>query len=489
MSELTQDSSERASTRLSLRHLHQKRIVRRGLRVFLLAVLSLLGAAFVVTSFGAQTYHWRAFDVQVSIHPARHGETHLVFTPLGEVRAATHKTPLALEVSLRSVSFENLGRLVEHMPPRKDLEREFAAVARHSLTRFALREVTLGMLGALLGPLLLRARRIRVWVAAALLGSVFMGLMLYGTFRTYNAKAFDQPTFVGSLREARAVTTLVSSAFRSANALSDKLKIVAGNLNVLYGRIGDSAITPEDDSKTVRVLHISDIHNNTAAIDFVRELAQKFQVNFVIDTGDLSDYGSPVEAPIARGVGALGVPYLFIAGNHDSQTTVAAVRANPNAIILNGQPVVVDGLTVLGLPDPSSARAGIGSVDTPLASLRDSSGALAEDVARLDTIPSIVCAHNPLAEASLEGRVPLLLCGHMHRAYINLVGSTVICNAGTTGGAGLRYLDRRDGVPLTAAVLTFSRGPKPKLLWIDQVALDGALNEYSISRRTFATAK
>ncbi|BDI28585.1 phosphohydrolase [Capsulimonas corticalis] len=481
--------SDLSTTRPQLRRLHYKRLLRRGLFAFLLAALSLLGAAFIVTSFGAQTYHWRAFEIEVRIQPAARGETRLVFTPLGEVRAATHKTPLALEVSLRSVSFENLGRLIQHMPPRQDMEREFAAVARRSLTRFALREVVLGMLGALLGPLLLHVKRPGIWAASAALGGAFTGLLLYGTLRTYNPKAFEQPTYVGSLREARAVTTLVSSAFHSANALSDKLKVVAGNLNVLYGRIGDTAITPEDDSKTVRVLHISDIHNNTAAIDFVKELAQKFQVNFVVDTGDLSDYGSPVEAPLAREVGALRAPYLFVAGNHDSQTTIAAVRANPNAIILNGQPVVVDGLTVLGLPDPSSMRPGIGSVDTPLAALRDASGALAGDIARMPAPPDLVCVHNPLEEASLEGRVPVILCGHLHRAYINTVGETVICNAGTTGGAGLRYLDHREGVPLTAAILTFSRAPKPRLLWIDQVALDGALSEYSITRRTFAAAK
>ena len=477
------------STRLRLRDLHQKRVLRRGLLALLLGALSLFGAAFAVTSFGAQTYHWRAFDVQVSVRPARRGETRLVFTPLGEVRALTHHTPLALEVSLRAVSFETLGRLVQHMPPRKDLEREFGVFARRSLARFALRQVALGMLGAMLGPLLLHVKRPKIWAASVVLGGAFTGLMLYGTLRTYNAKAFEQPTFVGSLREARAVTALASGAFHSANALSDKLKIVAGNLNVLYGRIGDTAVTPEDDRNTVRVLHISDIHNNGAAVDFVRELAQKFHADFVIDTGDLSDYGSPVETGLVRGVGALRVPYLFVAGNHDSQTTVAAVRANPNAIILNGQPVLVDGLTVLGLPDPSSLRPGVGGVDTPLTSLRDASGALAADASRLPAPPDIVCTHNPLEEASLEGRVPVILCGHLHRAYIATVGATVICNAGTTGGAGLRYLDRREGVPLTAAILTFSKAPKPRLLWIDQVALDGGLSQYSIARRTFAAAK
>ncbi len=47
----------------------------------------------------------------------------------------------------------------------------------------------------------------------------------------------------------------------------------------------------------------------------------------------------------------------------------------------------------------------------------------------------------------------------MHRAYVETTEGTVVCNAGTTGGAGLRYLDRAEGVALSAAILTFTRPP------------------------------
>ena len=61
----------------------------------------------------------------------------------------------------------------------------------------------------------------------------------------------------------------------------------------------------------------------------------------------------------------------------------------------------------------------------------------------------------------------------------------MICNAGTTGGAGLRYFDRSEGVPLSAAVLTCALTPHPRLLFIDTIILSGSLSEYSITRRTF----
>ena len=99
--------------------------------------------------------------------------------------------------------------------------------------------------------------------------------------------------------------------------------------------------------------------------------------------------------------------------------------------------------------------------------------------------PDIVCVHNPPQADPLRGKVPLILCGHLHRAYIETQGVTVICNAGTTGGAGLRYFDRSEGVPLSAAVLTFALTPHPRLLFIDTIVLNGSLSEYSLTRRTF----
>ena len=115
------------------------------------------------------------------------------------------------------------------------------------------------------------------------------------------------------------------------------------------------------------------------------------------------------------------------------------MAATRNGIILDGQPVQVAGLTVIGSPDPSSARAGLGSVDTPPAALTAAAGQLADTVAKLPSPPDIVCVHNPVQADPLRGKVPLILCGHLHRASIDSQGITVICNAGTTGGAGLRY--------------------------------------------------
>jgi len=466
--------------------------VRRWLRATFLALLYLLllqvGAGFTVTYFGPQTYHWRAFEVQVGIQPSWRGETRLIFTPVGEVRARSHKTPLALNIGLQGIAFDEMKRLLTMPPSRQMLEEEFERTARRCLTDFAWRQVAFGAVGALIVPLFLRLRRMRYWLLAAFWGGLFVAAVFLRTLATFDKAAFTNPTYTGSLREAGWIIGLVKDGFNKVEALSDKLRRVADNLNTLYGRI-NSVPGLAADVDTIRLLHISDIHNNPAAVDFVRKLAENFQVQAVIDTGDLTDFGLEIETSLSKGLARLNKPYLFVAGNHDSQATVKAVQTtNANALILNGQPVTAVNLNILGAPDPSSARPGQGSVDTPEDVLRAAGERLLSDYQRALFTPDIVCVHNPRQAEPLIGKARLILCGHMHSASVQMNQGTVICNAGTTGAAGVRYFDRKGGVPFTAAIVTFARSPSPRLLFIDQVVLDGSLGQYSITRHTFNSA-
>lgn len=457
----------------------------RALAFLLLLVgLALAFSGFIVTFFGAQTYHWRAFDLQVRIHPALLGSTRLRFLPLGEVRAATHKTPVALEITLMNIAFDEAKQLITNPPPREELEREFRQVAHRDLNNFALRQIVVGGLGALLSPLFLRARRLRYWLLSAGVGSSFVAVVFYLTLRTFSPTAFEKPTYTGSLQQAEWIITLAKDAFNKVEALSQKLKNVASNINTLYARINAVPRLPADGER-LTVLHISDIHNNPAAVAFVRELIQGTQVDLVIDTGDLTDFGFPLEAELSKGIAQIKTPYVFVAGNHDSPAILEAVRANPNAVVLEGKPMRAAGLNLLGSPDPSAARAGANNVDTSPEALQAAGEALAVAFQTASPPVDILCVHNPRQAEPLIGKVRLILCGHVHRNYIEVKQGTILCNAGTTGAAGARYLDRAQGVPLSASLLCFSRPPNPRLLYIDRIVLDGALNQYSISRETF----
>jgi predicted phosphodiesterase len=457
--------------------------IRRAAGTIFIIASGVLLAGLVITYAGTREYRWRGFDVEVAVQPALEGRTRLVFNPLGDVRAATHSAPVELKIALKGISFEEAKKLVLNPPPREELEAEFESAARRSLQSFALPQLAIGVVAALVVPLIARSRRASHWVGSAAAGAGAVAFCFYQISATYNPRAFENPTYTGSLREAGWIIGMARDGFARAEALSYRLKRAARNVSGLYGRL-DSAgpLLPEED--TVRILHISDIHNNLAAIGFVKELAERANVSMVIDTGDLTDLGLPVETQLVRGIAGLPIPYLFVAGNHDSRATVGAVSSFPGVRILDGEVQEVGGFRILGAPDPSSRRAASGSVDSSDEQLQVDSQKLLGTINGLEAAPDIVAVHNPKQAKSLVGKARVILAGHMHSADVEQRDGTVFINAGTTGGAGVRFFDRKDGVPFTAAILGFSESQSRRLAFVDMVSLDVGLGEYSITRKT-----
>ena len=68
----------------------------------------------------------------------------------------------------------------------------------------------------------------------------------------------------------------------------------------------------------------------------MRQVVDQFQVDGVLDTGDITDWGSEPENRLITSVGTLDVPYVYIRGNHDSAATAALIAAQPNATVLAG---------------------------------------------------------------------------------------------------------------------------------------------------------
>src|SRR5207247_9405768 len=81
-----------------------------------------------------------------------------------------------------------------------------------------------------------------------------------------------------------------------------------------------------------RILHISDIHSNPLGLEVTRRLAEHFKVAAILDTGDLTSFGLPVEGRLGDMVATMNVPYLLVPRNHDStknRPALAAARHDP----------------------------------------------------------------------------------------------------------------------------------------------------------------
>ena len=488
------------------------------------AMLACAGAILSVATLGRTSYRWRGLVVELRLLPASQGATTLALTPLGEVRAATHRAPLALIASLQQIEIEEIQKAFRSSPTAQILAQDFEKTARADLRDFVLRQIFFAAAGGLAAPILLRNHRVRYYLGGPALGVLLVGATLASALTTFDGKAFNTPIYSGALKEAPWIIRFGTDAFTKIEALSTKLQTVAGNLNVLYGRI--EAVTDPlnqmPDPDAIRVLHISDIHNNPAAFGFVRKVAEQFHADVIVDTGDLTDFGSPLEGVTTQQIANLPYPYVYVAGNHDSLTTVGALSKLKNVTVLNGQTAEVKGLRMLGLPNPASARAGVGSVDTTPQELQDNAAKLLQDYQAAPDKPDIIAVHDPKQSVLLWGIAPLALCGHLHTPSLTTQSApplqsaapnaipTVVCNAGTTGAAGLRYFEGPDKTaPFTCAVLTFRRTAAPttllapvpakpdavkmppapparlRLRAVDVIVLDGKFEQYSISHTTY----
>jgi DNA repair exonuclease SbcCD nuclease subunit len=201
----------------------------------------------------------------------------------------------------------------------------------------------------------------------------------------------------------------------------------------------------------VRALHVSDIHLNPSVWPIIRSIIEEYDIDLVIDTGDIADQGTTVENRLFTPIETLGVPYVFIRGNHDSSATEQAIAGFDNVVVLDDEIAEVAGLTIAGIGDPRF---------TPDKSTERSDEevvASGEELAATISIdPTLV--HDPGAAPPLTDLAPLVLAGHLHtRDDIDLSELTQLLVLGSTGGAGLRALEAEDPTPLTLNVLYFDR--------------------------------
>lgn len=439
-------------------------------------MLAIAGGILLVGLFGYSSYDVDGARLGFGIAPARHGITKLSVPPFGEITASTHKTPVAINIVLEKIYPNEISRVANKVGDGKDLVQKIELEGRKATKQFIIRLIVLATAGGAIGAALSPRRRIYKAVAGALLGAVFIGGILFTTYNSYNIYAFKQPKYSGVLAAAPWATEDIAKRLADIKTFRREILGVARNVNSFYSKI--DAWQPIQ-GNTIKVLHVSDIHNNPVAIDLIKRVVKDFHIDLVIDTGDITDFGTPVETRLIEGISNLPVPYVFIPGNHESPETVAFMKGVKNVTVLDGKMVDIRGITMIGFADPASAK----PEPTPagnnvMAAFR------AQIISQLRAIhekPLILAVHNPRAVKGLLGRVPVILVGHTHKAGLIEKGGFVENNAGTTGAAGLRTFQNEAGIPYTLNILHIDRKQK-KLVAIDSLEVTGAEREFRLER-------
>jgi len=453
-------------------------IRRAAVALLLPAAVGVLGAWLGMLAWGAQTVPIGPFRVQLQAGFGR-GVTDIALPPLGQITADTHLAPLRVRATLVDVRAQELARALATRPT-EDLVAGMEVEALDRIGPYALRLLGVALAGAAASGAAVFRRRLRAVGLAVVSALVVCGGSEALAVATYRADAFLSPTFSGSLAAAPQLIGPVRAAGERLGYFRAELqRIVDGALRA-YRSIQGNPLAGED---VIAVLHVSDLHLSTLGFEFAQQVAAGFDVDLVLDTGDLTSFGTPAEEFVLRFIPAFDRPYVFVRGNHDSVELQRAMARVPNAVVLDGRAVEVAGLTIYGLGDPFfTQERGEPLEAREIAELVRSAGpVIAADLAELPRPPDLVAVHDERMAEAVFGLAPVVVSGHFHEAGARVVDGTIALRVGTTGGAGPTGFTAEGGVPLSAEILYFAppTGAEPArlLAWdvVEQLPETGSL--------------
>ena len=268
---------------------------------------------------------------------------------------------------------------------------------------------------------------------AALLAVAGTGLGVWGTYQPGQLSSF---TTTGLLSTVRSNAGLLAGVEARAEQVTPYVK----NLLALSQAL-QSKFVPADITKppAARFLLVSDIHGANQ-YPVMKRIIDDEHITAVIDSGDLLNFGSVTEAELSgifTSIGKLGVPYIFVRGNHDAssagdQSLLQRMARIKNVVLLEPTPqsyteVTVDGVVIAGFNDPRFFGDDNKNNNEKQRPAADAFNKAYADHPR----PDIVVSHEPGA-VKLVDSATTLVNGHMHKE--ELEGSRIGVGTFTGGG-------------------------------------------------------
>jgi hypothetical protein len=514
-----------------------RRVLRRAPVVGGVVLVALTGGILGAELAPATSATIGPLQARVRVIPSLDPGIHLLLPPAGQVDFATHLAPIALEGEISQVDLEGARSLIDSPAQVRALGDTAGVALREAAIKAALTSMGFGAVGAVGLSLLVyrRSWRRTGQVAGTLVGVLVLTGAAAGL--TADPQRLAQPKFTGLLSQAPYIAGQVPSVVQRLETYRSGLSDIVRSVTALYATTGDlSEQSTTSNDEVTTVLHVSDIHLNPLAYDLIDRLIAQFGVDAVVDTGDITTWGTDAESSTFARIGKLKVPYVFVRGNHDSAATQASVKAFKNAVVLDDQVVEVAGLVMAGIGDPtftpdsshgeipgptapvlghtatstvpsSLTTSGPGPSATPSPSVPFASGSSsptasaaagptspqgrsvielagtieAWDAANPNRPVQIAAIHEPFQLQPLFGLVPTVMAGHLHSRNTRLDPSgTRVLIEGSTGGAGItaRGLVRlADGkpLPLAASLVYYARrGPRAgQIVAIDAITVGG----------------
>ena len=423
----------------------------RLLAVLAVVAATLAGGYLALVSF-RQEKELSVGSIRLSVSPGHKGALDL-YVPLVDwgARFEAIRLPARLRVDLRTVDRGALETVAQGAPldvgaVRAEARDAIAGFLRALIAVVCLAGLALGVLTAF-AVRHHHSPRLRWTIAASAATTVAIGVALVVLLPPRGEIA--KPQYYAYGADIPRALDAAATVQRSARALEQELD---AQLVGLARLVTQPANRPPIEGRP-RITIASDLHNNVLALPILERAAAGGPVFF---PGDLSDRGSPLENQLLARITRTGRPFVFVTGNHDSDSTAQRL-ARDGAVVLTERgrlkrdgtygPVVseVAGLRVAGYGDPYQRLAADDFADrfqpepTP-----EQVQAFSRWFERVEGDVDVVLVHQPaLIEGTLAslrespaGRPLLFVVGHTHTADLFHEGELTVVNGGSLGAGG-----------------------------------------------------
>ncbi|MEU8231999.1 metallophosphoesterase [Actinoplanes sp. NPDC048967] len=426
------------------------------------------------------------FRADMSISPSVEGGTEVQIPPLGSLHLDSHDGPIHLKVNLGSLDQGRTEALIDDPTAISAAGQSAVDDVTKGVLQLGLRALGAAIVCALILSALI-FRNVRRVAAAGVLALVVTGGSLGLAAGTIRPDSISEPRYEGLLVNAPAVVGDARRIADNYGRYADQLQQLVSNVSRIYTTVSALPVF-EPSGNSTRILHVSDLHLNPTSWGVIRTVVKQWDIDAVVDTGDIVDWGSNAETSYVSNIGQLGVPYVYVRGNHDSLAIQEAVARQKNAIVLDDTTVTIDGLTLAGIGDPEftpdKSENPPADADEPVTSpLLTSGERLATTIRAAQTKVDVAVVHDPAMAPPLSGLVPVVLAGHTHKREVSVLAApspapsssvapsapapsasagvtappqeTRLLVEGSSGGAGLRGLEKEEPTPLMMSVLYF----------------------------------
>ena len=163
------------------------------------------------------------------------------------------------------------------------------------------------------------------------------------------SRCFQEPQYEGVISAAPGLISLANRSISRIGKIGDQANLLIDKVESLVASTDSLANIQALSEKGIvkKILLISDLHSNPVGIELIKSLISAFNIDMVIDTGDLSDFGTALEAKTAEAISNLNLPYIFIPGNHETPEMVAFLAQLPNVTVLKGATTEIQGIKIL----------------------------------------------------------------------------------------------------------------------------------------------